>query len=53
MESDAADLRLSTIGASLVDAIDAGMIMKVLTSIWTEKNETPATVRTRIASILD
>ncbi|PIW28509.1 MAG: integrase [Rhodospirillales bacterium CG15_BIG_FIL_POST_REV_8_21_14_020_66_15] len=42
-----------TIGALSVDAIDTGLIMKVLEPIWTTKTETASRVRGRMEAILD
>jgi integrase len=36
-----------------VNAIHTGLVMKILTPIWTEKNETASRVRGRIETILD
>jgi integrase len=41
------------IGKLPVDAIDTGPIMRILTPLWTEKNETASRVRGRIEKILD
>ena len=41
------------IGHLTVDVIDAGMVVKVLTPIWTTKTETASRVRARIESVLD
>jgi integrase len=42
-----------TIGALAVQAIDTGLILKVLEAIWSDKTETASRVRGRIEAILD
>ena len=42
-----------TIGALPVQAIDTGLLMKVLEPIWTTKTETASRLRGRIESVLD
>jgi integrase len=41
------------IGKVSVQDVDTGMVMKILTPIWTEKNETASRVRGRMKKILD
>jgi len=42
-----------TFGSLPAQAVDVGMVMKVLEQIWTEKTETASRVRGRIESVLD
>ncbi len=41
------------IGAASVQAIDTGLVLKVLEPIWTKKPETAARVRGRVEAVLD
>jgi hypothetical protein len=41
------------IGLLAVDAIDTGLVMKILQPIWTTKNETTSRLRDPMEAILD
>jgi integrase len=47
------DYAYPTIGALPVQAVDTGLVLKVLEPIWTAKPETASRVRQRIENILD
>ena len=52
-ESTLATYAYPVIGSLPVQAIDTGLILKILEPIWTEKTETATRVRQRIESTLD
>jgi Arm DNA-binding domain len=52
-ESSLSSLVFPIFGALAVDAIDTGLVIKVLEPIWTTKTETATRVRQRIEAVLD
>ena len=53
MEATLATYAYPVLGALPVQAVDTGLVLKVLEPIWTAKPETASRVRGRIESILD